>query len=262
MMGIGHDVTERVAADAQRAQLTIAEAARHEAEAASRAKDQFLAMLGHELRTPLNVALGLTHLLRGASLPEPAARAVGTIGRNLDMLRRLIADIFDVSRITAGTLPLAIGDVDMALVVREAVDTVREPAAARRITVETAVAASLPPLTADAGRLQQVLWNLLSNAVKFTREGGHVRVSVSPTGAGAVAIVVEDDGPGIDPAFLPHVFEEFRQADSSHTREHGGLGLGLSIARRLVELHGGEITAANRPQGGAVFTVSLRAGPG
>jgi PAS domain S-box-containing protein len=258
MMGTGHDITERVASEEQRAQLKIAEAARQDAEAASRSKDQFLATLAHELRTPLNVALGWTQLLRREPMPGPALRGVEKIGRNLDMLGRLVSDIFDVARVTSGALRLAIDNVDMTSVVREVVDTVRETASARGITVEAAVASSLPPLKGDAQRLQQVLWNLLSNAVKFVPDGGRIVLSVR-SDAGAVEIVVEDDGPGIDPGFLPHVFEQFRQADSSTTREHGGLGLGLSIARHLVELHDGQISAANRPQGGAAFTVRLPA---
>jgi PAS domain S-box-containing protein len=258
MMGTGHDITERVAGEEQRALLKIAEAARQDAEAASRAKDQFLATLAHELRTPLNVALGWTQLLRREPMPEPAVRRVETIGRNLEMLGRLVSDIFDVARVTTGALPLAIDDVEMTSVVRGAVDTVRETASARRVTVETLVASPLPPLRGDSQRLQQVLWNLLSNAVKFAPDDGRVSLSVRSEGA-AVEVTVEDNGPGIEPAFLPHVFEQFRQGDSSMTRRHGGLGLGLSIARHLVELHGGQITATNRPQGGAVFTVRLPA---
>lgn len=224
----------------------------------SRAKDQFLAMLSHELRTPLNVALGWMHIVRGEErgLDARARRAIDTTYRNLQMLTRLVSDIIDVSRISAGSLTLDLAEVDVRELVQAAVDTVRQPAHARRITIDTRVAAVIPPLRGDGGRLQQVVWNLLSNAVKFAPDGGRVTLSVTADG-GAVQIVVEDDGPGIAPGFLPHVFEQFRQADASTAREHGGLGLGLSIARHLVQLHGGSITAGNRDAGGAVFTVRL-----
>lgn len=236
MVGTGHDIT---------------------AEAASRAKDQFLAVLSHELRTPLNVALGWTHLLRDdPGLESRARRIVDTVHRNLQLLTRLVSDIMDVSRIAAGALTLDVRPVDLGDLAHAAVETVRRDAAARSITVRTEISPSLPAIRGDGDRLQQVIWNLLSNAVKFARPGGQITLRASPDDD-AVRIVVEDDGPGIAPEFLPHVFEQFRQGDSSMTREHGGLGLGLAIARRLVQLHGGTIAAANREQGGAVFTVRL-----
>jgi PAS domain S-box-containing protein len=260
MVGTSHDITERVALEEERAQRRIAEAARQDAEAASRAKDQFLAMLSHELRTPLNVALGWTHVVRDAAgLDVRVKRAVDTIHRNLQTLTRLVSDIMDVSRIAAGSLALDIRDVDVRQLVEAAVDSVRHAAANRAITIHPEVAPSIPPLKGDVGRLEQVVWNLLANAAKFARDGGRITISVTGD-ADAVQIVVEDDGPGIAAAFLPHVFEPFRQADSSATREHGGLGLGLSIARQLVQLHGGSITAGNRDGGGAMFTVRLPAG--
>jgi PAS domain S-box-containing protein len=258
MVGTGHDVTERAAAEQQRAQLLIEQAGRRDAEKASRAKDQFLATLSHELRTPLNVAVGWAQLLRSTMLPEPrSAAAVQAIYRNLQLLARLVSDIIDVSRITAGAFTLESRTVDLSTVIQGAVDTVRDTAAARGMSLVV----RMPPeavVTGDDRRLQQVVWNLLSNAVKFGRDGGCVTLSVAAE-HDAVTIVVEDDGQGIAPEFLPHVFDEFRQQDASHTRQHGGLGLGLSIARHLVELHGGSITAANRVEGGAMFTVRLPA---
>jgi signal transduction histidine kinase len=256
LVGIGHDITEQKEAEAQREELVRAQAARAEAEQANRGKDQFLAMLSHELRTPLNVALGWAHLLREGRGVEDLPRAVETIHRNLLMLSRLVSDIIDVSRITSGTLRLESGPVDLGAVTDAAIDMVRTLAQARSVTIDTRIPATVPLLVGDGRRLQQVVWNLLSNAVKFVPDGGRVMVSVAP-GADHVLLVVEDDGPGIDPGFLPHVFEEFSQADPSPTRTHGGLGLGLSIARHLVALHGGVITAANRESGGAVFTVHL-----
>ncbi|MBI4263688.1 MAG: HAMP domain-containing histidine kinase [Acidobacteria bacterium] len=259
MMGIGHDVTERKKAEEERAALSREQAARREAEEASRAKDQFLAMLSHELRTPLNVALGWAQMLR--QLPPDstrAARAVETIHRNLAVEARLVSDIMDVSRITRGGLRIETAAVDLAAVVEGALDTVRAAAAAQDVTLDTQLSQEAVGVSGDARRLQQVLWNLLSNAVKFAREGGRVRLVVTRA-ADAVEIAVEDDGPGIDPAFLPHIFDQFRQADASPTREHGGLGLGLAIARHIVQQHGGTITAANRDGDGAVFTVRLPA---
>jgi signal transduction histidine kinase/integral membrane sensor domain MASE1 len=258
MMGTGLDITERVAAEEQRSQLKLVEAARLDAEAASLAKDQFLAMLSHELRTPLNVALGWTHMLRPAILDRHSARAVETIGRNLALLSRLVADIVDVSRMAAGALALKISDVEIPTVVQDAVEGIRGPATVRGIGVLIDLDPSLPPIRGDAARLQQVVGNLLSNAVKFVPAGGHIRLAAR-LDAGGIEIVVEDNGPGIASDFLPHVFEQFRQGDSSTTREYGGLGLGLSIAKHLVDLHGGRITAGNRATGGAIFTVRLPA---
>jgi PAS domain S-box-containing protein len=268
MVGTGHDITERIAAEEQRAQLFVEQARRREAEQASHAKDQFLAMLSHELRTPLNVAVGWAHLLRGPGLVEGGpvskpgswdhrrAAAVDTIYRNLQLLAQLVSDIIDASRIASGAFRVEAGEVELTAVIREAVETVRQVAQARRMTVEMRVPPEPARVSGDARRLQQVVWNLLSNAVKFGRDGGRVTISLTYEPS-AAEITVEDDGPGIDEAFLPHVFDEFRQADPTPSRTHGGLGLGLSIARNLVELHGGSITAANRPVGGAVFTVRL-----
>jgi PAS domain S-box-containing protein len=260
MMGIGHDITDRVAAEAQRSQLLVEQAGRRDAERASRAKDQFLATLSHELRTPLNVALGWAQLLRTLTLPpERTGAAVETIQRNLQLLSQLVSDITDASRITVGAFKLEAETVDLRAVAAAAVETVRDAADVKRIVI----AVSEPPaalfVRGDARRLQQVVWNLLTNAVKFGRPGGCVTLTLAG-GIADATIEVADDGPGIPAEFLPHVFEEFRQADPSQTREHGGLGLGLSIARHLAELHGGSITAANRMEGGAVFVVRLPVG--
>jgi PAS domain S-box-containing protein len=257
MVGIGHDITERKEAEEARAQLIKEQAARHEAEEMSRAKDQFLAILSHELRTPLNAALGWAHMLRELPRDAPATRnAVDTIYRNLLVQSRLVSDIVDVSRIAKGALVLETAPVDLGGVISSAMDMVREQAQARNITLESHIDGRAVGLVGDAKRLEQVFWNLCSNGVRFGREGGLLRIEAVPDGV-AVRVTVEDDGPGIDPAFLPHVFEPFRQADASPRRAHDGLGLGLAIARHLVELHGGSMTAANRPQGGACLTVTL-----
>ena len=261
MVGTGRDVTELRRAEDERIQRIREQAARLEAEDANRAKDEFLATLSHELRTPLNAALGWTHMLRDV-LEDPAARrrALDAVSRNLHAQARLVSDMMDVSHITLRTLRLERAPVDMRDVIRVAIESARDPAIARQVTIE----ANLPPapvyVTGDDGRLQQVVWNLVSNAAKFSREGGRVRVSLC-VDVDTVRLVVDDDGPGIDEQFLPYLFERFRQADSSVTREHGGLGLGLAIARHLVEAHGGTIAAANRPEGGAEFTVRLPLAP-
>jgi PAS domain S-box-containing protein len=259
MVGIGHDITERKEAEEARAQLIHEQARRQEAEESSRAKDQFLAILSHELRTPLNAALGWAHMLREMPRDAPATRqALDTIYRNLLMQSRLVSDIVDVSRITKGALTIDPAPVDLGAIINAAMEMVREPARARRITLQSRVEADTVSINGDAKRLEQVFWNLLSNGVRFGREGGLVAVHAIPDGE-SIRITVEDDGPGIDPDFLPHVFEPFRQADASPRRAHDGLGLGLAIARHLVELHGGSMAAANRPCGGAQLTVVLPA---
>jgi PAS domain S-box-containing protein len=257
MVGTGHDITDRKQAEEERAHLIQAQAARREAEEANRAKDQFLATLSHELRTPLHAVLGWAQMLRDAALPdEQRRRAIEVIYRNLLVQARLVSDIIDVSRITAGAMVLDEGPVDLASVIEAALETAREATATKGVSVDLRVEPGAVPLRGDAKRLQQVVWNLIANAFKFVGPGGHVWIRAACNGDGAV-IVVEDDGPGIEPGFLPHVFERFRQADGSVTREHGGLGLGLAIARHFVELHDGTVSAANREGGGAVFTIRL-----
>ena len=252
------DVTDLRRAEAELSRLLERErAARGEAEAANRSKDEFLAVLSHELRTPLNAVLGWARIL-GTTLqnPDVVRRAVETIERNAQLQAQLIDDLLDVSRIVAGKLALDAAPVDLAAVIEDAVQSVGTAAAAKGVMVSVQ-AEPIPPLVGDAARLQQVVWNLLSNAVKFTPHGGRVTVRLS--GAGDVAeIAVMDTGRGIEPKFLPHVFERFRQADSSTTRGEGGLGLGLAIVRHIVERHGGSVHAdSGGPGTGATFTVRL-----
>ena len=224
---------------------------------ANRLKDEFLATLSHELRTPLNAIVGWVHLLRHGQLPaEERRHALERIDRNAHAQARLVQDLLDVSRITTGKLRLDIREMDFASVVSNAVDACRPAADARQV----AIACQLPadfPTRGDPDRLQQVVWNLISNAVRFTAAGGRVSVTLSRND-GFDILRVRDTGAGIDPQFLPFVFEPFRQADAASTRAHGGLGLGLTIVRRLVELHGGKVDVASDGLGlGATFTVTL-----
>jgi signal transduction histidine kinase/ActR/RegA family two-component response regulator len=224
---------------------------------ANRLKDEFLATLSHELRTPLNAVLGWTRVLRTARVEEQTqARALESIERNARVQARLIEDLLEVSRIVTGKLRLQVDEVDLAAVIDAAVEVVQPAAAAKRLQLTSHVAVR-PAMTAgDPDRLQQVIWNLLSNAVKFTPAQGNVSISLErPDG---YVVRVADTGPGIEPKFLPFVFEPFRQADGSASREHGGLGLGLAIAKRLVELHGGTIETRSAGRGqGATFEVCL-----
>lgn len=247
----------RAEADRDRA-LTEAHAAREEAEAANRMKDQFLATLSHELRTPLNAVLGWAKLLGTGKLPAETVReGLAVIERNARAQAQLISDLLDVSRIISGKLKLDTTPVDVADVVRAAVDSVRPTADAKGVTIAAAVEGSETTVDGDTARLQQVAWNLLTNAIKFTPPGGRIDLAVRPAG-NDLEVVVRDTGDGIDPAFLPHVFDRFRQADPSITRQHGGLGLGLSIVRQLVEAHGGTVRADSPGKGlGATFTVTL-----
>ena len=225
---------------------------------AGRLKDDFLATVAHELRTPLGAMLGWAHILREEKVDEAtSARALDAILRNARVQTRLIADLLDISRVVAGTMRVEMQTVELVAVIRAALETVRPAAEAKGVTLTSTVDAEAGPVTGDPSRLQQVLWNLLTNSVKFTPGGGTVAVRVQSVG-GEVEVTVEDTGPGIPPAFLPHVFERFRQAGGGATKGKGGLGLGLAIARHLVELHQGTITVANRdPSPGAVFTVRL-----
>jgi signal transduction histidine kinase len=229
-----------------------------EAEDANRLKDQFLATLSHELRTPLNAIVGWTTLLiQGNLAPEAAARAVTVIDRNARAQAKLIEDVLDVSRIVSGKLRLHVRAIDLAAVVQAAAESVGHAAAAKRIRLKLVLEAGTSKVSGDADRLQQVVWNLLSNAIKFTPAGGAVTAHVEQ-GDSSVSLVVRDDGAGIAPEFLPHVFDRFRQADATSTRAHGGLGLGLSIVRHLVELHGGTVRAESAGPGrGSTFTVAL-----
>ncbi len=253
------DITERKQAEARMNDLLAREqAARQEAEQVNRVKDEFLATLSHELRTPLNAIVGWAHVLRAGGLDGPSTtRAIETIGRNANLQAQLISDILDVSRIIAGKLRLELRAVDLTDVVAESLETVKPAATAKGIRLEPILDPDAGPVTGDPNRLQQVVWNLLSNAIKFTPREGRVQVRLDSKDS-SVLLTVEDNGPGIDPVFLPHVFERFRQADASSTRPHGGLGLGLAIVRHLVELHGGTVEASNQVDGpGALFRVVL-----
>jgi PAS domain S-box-containing protein len=236
---------------------------RRRAEEANRAKDEFLAVVSHELRTPLTAILGYSSMLRAGNLREAArARAVEVIERNARTQAQLIEDILDISRVVSGKLHLNIEATDLRQVVLNALDAVRPAADARGIALVTHFEPGLPALSGDPERLQQVVWNLLSNAIKFTPPGGRVSVGLSAVG-GQSELVVSDTGRGIPAAFLPYVFDRFRQADASSTRSHGGLGLGLAIVKHLVELHGGTIEARSPGEGlGSTFIVRLpRAAP-
>jgi len=229
-----------------------------EARAANRAKDEFLATLSHELRTPLSAIVGWTHMLRTGQLDSgTAARAIETIDRNARVQTQLISDILDVSRIVSGKLHLEVRPLELASTIAAALDTVRPSADAKGVVLVSSLEPAGMPVSGDPDRLQQVVWNLLANAIKFTPRGGRVELRLRRANTHA-EVVVEDTGPGIPRAFLPHVFERFRQADGSSTRAHGGLGLGLAIVRHLVEAHGGTVRAENAAEGtGSVFTVRL-----
>jgi signal transduction histidine kinase len=232
--------------------------ARYDAEAANRLKDEFLATLSHELRTPLNVILGRTQMLRGiANQSEAAHRTIDAIDRNGQALARLVDDLLDVSRITRGQLQMDLQQVHLTDVLEAATFGIQTAANAKGIRISISAPPRLPVVTGDPIRLQQVVWNLLANAVKFTPRGGQIMATVRRDPS-VVVLTVTDTGEGIDPTFLPQMFEMFRQGDSAATRAHGGLGLGLSIVRRLVELHGGTVSAESAGRGhGATFTVSL-----
>lgn len=260
MTGSMMDITQRQKAEEEREQLLAREqAARAEAEAANRMKDEFLATLSHELRTPLNAMIGWTQLLRTRKFDEAtAARALETIDRNTKSLAQLIEDVLDVSRIITGKLRLNFHPVELVSVIEAALDTVRPAAEAKDIQIESQLEPSVGRVLGDPNRLQQVVWNLLSNAVKFTPKSGRVQVCLHLDHSHA-QISVSDTGQGISPDFLPYVFDRFRQADSSSTRSHGGLGLGLAIVRHLVELHGGTVHAQSPGiKQGATFFVNLQ----
>ena len=249
------------AEEAQRlsAQLLVREEhARAEAEAANRLKDEFLATVSHELRTPLNSILGWAQLLRSGSLDEStSSRAFMTIERNTKALAQIIEDLLDVSRIITGKLGLDVRPVELDSVVEAALEAVRPATDAKNINLEVRLDTGVGAVSGDPSRLQQIVWNLLSNAIKFTPNGGNVTVKLERVGNRA-CIAVSDTGEGINPSFLPYVFDRFTQADSTFTRTHGGLGLGLAIVRHLVELHGGSVSAHSLGKGsGATFTVSF-----
>lgn len=253
------EITERQKAEERlKASLVSEQMARAEAESANRLKDEFLATVSHELRTPLSAILGWSHMLRKGRLDEATrARALETIDRNAKAQAQLVEDILDVSRVITGRLRLNDGLVDLAAVINSAVDSVQLAADAKEIHLEVILDPSARHITGDASRLQQVVWNLLSNAIKFTPSGGRVVVKLEHVNSN-VQIRVSDSGPGVDVDFLPFIFDRFRQADGTIARRSGGLGLGLSIVRHLVELHGGTVEAESKGNsGGAVFIIRL-----
>ncbi|MBW4595346.1 MAG: PAS domain S-box protein [Brasilonema angustatum HA4187-MV1] len=253
------DITERKRIEAEREQILQREqAAREAAERANQIKDEFLAVLSHELRSPLNPILGWSSMLRNGKLnAAKTAYALETIERNAKLQVQLIEDLLDVSRILRGKLSLNMARVNLASTIEAAMETVQLAAQAKSIRVETVFEKEVGQILGDSARLQQIIWNLLSNAVKFTPSGGSVEIQLNSMGSQA-QIQVKDTGKGITPDFLPHVFEYFRQADSTTTRTFGGLGLGLAIVRHLVELHGGTVHADSPGVGqGATFTVRL-----
>ena len=229
-----------------------------EARDANRMKDEFLAVLSHELRTPLNAVLGYARLLRGAVLSgEKAERGLETLERNATALTQIVEDVLDVSRIISGKLRLDVQPVELPLIVDNAVATVQPAADARGVRIQTVIDPGVGPVSGDPDRLQQVVWNLLSNAVKFTTRHGRVLVRLERLNS-YVEVIVSDTGIGIRPDFLPFVFDRFRQADPGTTRKTGGLGLGLAIARHIVEMHGGTVEAASAGEGqGATFRLRL-----
>ncbi|HEX9918559.1 MAG TPA: ATP-binding protein [Pyrinomonadaceae bacterium] len=228
------------------------------AEEANRAKDTFLATVSHELRTPLTSMMGWAELLKLGMLDEKRQRhAIEVIESSARSQAQLIGDLLDISRIISGKLRLDVQPIELAPVIAAATDVVHPAAEAKSIQLVSRIGRGVGMVSGDPDRMQQVVWNLLSNAVKFTPAGGRVEVSLRRAGAQA-EIVVTDDGAGINPEFLPHVFEHFRQADSTSTRKHGGLGLGLAIVRRLIELHGGTVAAESEGEGrGATFRINL-----
>jgi CheY-like chemotaxis protein len=218
-------------------------------------------MVSHELRTPLNAILGWTHVMTSnAADPELLRRGLDVVMRNTRIQAQLISDLLDMSRILSGKLRLTIERVDLAAVIRHAIETVQQSANDKHLQLRHEVSLPEVPIAGDPARLQQVVWNLLSNAIKFTPDGGSIVVRLQRVGRD-VELTVADTGVGIGPEFLPHIFDRFQQADVSITRRFGGLGLGLSIVRHLVELHGGTIQAESPGEGkGATFTVTLPSG--
>src|SRR5438105_9835478 len=254
-LALAEDLAQRAALAADNARLY------REAQDASRAKDEFLAVLSHELRTPLTPVLGWVRMLRSGTLaPEATERALDTVERNTRLQAQLVEDLLDVSRIIAGKLSLNLRPVALGPIVDMVIEGAAASALAKSIIVTRQVEPDLPRIEADANRLQQVVANLLSNAVKFTPAGGRVEVGVARAGDD-LRLTVADTGDGLAPEVAPHIFDRFRQADSTITRQYGGLGLGLSIVRHIVERHGGTVQATSEGPGhGTTFTVTLPIG--
>ncbi|HLL77568.1 MAG TPA: PAS domain S-box protein [Pyrinomonadaceae bacterium] len=256
---VARDISERKRAEAERERLLAdAQAAKAEAERANRLKDEFLATLSHELRTPLTAIVGWSEMLGKSQLdPVTSQRAVEVIRRNARMQVQMIDDLLDVSRIVTGKLRMTVQPVDLGSVIIAAVEGLRPAAEAKEIRFQLQLDSPAGQVSGDPDRLQQVAWNLVSNAIKFTPRGGRVLVRLERVRS-QVEVAVSDTGRGIAPEFLSHVFERFRQADATTTRVYGGLGLGLSIVRQLVELHGGTVRVESAGEGqGSTFTVSL-----
>jgi signal transduction histidine kinase/CheY-like chemotaxis protein len=268
-LAFARDLGERAALAVDNARLyQQAQRAQQQTEEASRTKDEFLATVSHELRTPLNAIIGWAHLLRSGQLDESSAsHAMEVIDRNAHVQAQIVNDLLDVSRIITGKLRVEATPTELAPVIGAATDSVRSAAEAKSLHLETLYQARGLQVLGDATRLQQVLWNLLSNAVRFTPAGGRVELRLSRVmhatsadqlGRSHARIDVVDSGQGIAPQFLPYVFDRFRQADSTSTRKHGGLGLGLAIVRHIVEMHGGTVEAHSEGLGqGATFSVLL-----
>jgi signal transduction histidine kinase len=258
LVGVSRDVSAQRSAERERERLLISErAARDEAERQGRIKDEFLATLSHELRTPMNAILGwLSMLAKGEAVRDPA-QAMAAIQRNAAIQAKLIEDLLEMTKLTSGAVRLELASVDLAAAVQSAMQVLKPTADAKGVSLEANVDESVPLIQADERRVQQILWNLLHNGVKFTQGPGRVEILVTTNGA-AIQLVVRDTGQGIAADFLPFVFDRFRQADPSTTRGAWGLGIGLSIAKHLVELHGGTIAASSEGLGhGATFVVRL-----
>ena len=253
---IARDITEQIQAHKE------LDAAYRQAEESSRLKEEFLATISHELRTPLSAILGWARMLRlGQLSKENAAKALDTIERNARAQAQLIDDLLDVSRIVTGKLRMDVRPSDPSTFIDAAVDAVRPAAEAKGVRMQKVMDTGLISIPGDPVRLQQVIWNLLSNAIKFTPRGGRVQIRSERVNS-HLEIVVSDTGQGISPDFLPHVFDRFRQADQKTSRQHGGMGLGLAIVRHLVELHGGNVSAASDGEGkGSTFIVRLPISP-
>jgi PAS domain S-box-containing protein len=258
IVGLSRDVSASRLAEAERERLLVAaRAARDEAERQSRLKDDFLATLSHELRTPLNMILGWTDILQSGQAIRDLPSTLQIIQRNARLQAKLIDDLLDMNRLQSGNVQLEIAPVDVSAALQHAMQGLQPAADGKGVRIETAVDVPCGTVAADPRRLQQVLWNLVHNAIKFTPSGGLVQVGVMGRDSG-LQIRVQDDGQGISHAFLPHVFERFRQEDSSSTRESSGLGIGLSIAKHLVELHGGTLSAfSDGPGRGSTFVVEI-----
>jgi PAS domain S-box-containing protein len=249
---VARDITERKGAEEERERLLAA------AEAANRMKDEFLATLSHELRTPLNAIVGWARILRPGKVDaEDLEEGLAAIERNAQVQSQLVEDLLDISRITSGSLRLDVQRLNITEVIEAALAAVMPAANAKGIRIHKVLDSLVGPVTGDFARLQQIVWNLLSNAVKFTPKGGKVQVLLERVNS-HIEVSVIDTGVGIQPEFLPHVFDRFRQADASTTRRQSGLGLGLAIAKQLVEMHGGSIRVKSPGEGqGATFTVML-----